>query len=453
MEQTQSHLQRFGLHTPPGTFVQALEALRTYLGLDEDLVRAAVRAWDKTAAARERARSVAFVNQAKVTSAFIEERVADFHLAETTGYGYDDAGRETLDKVYARVFGTEAALVRPQMVSGTHSIAAALFGALRPGGALISACGRPYDTLCAVIGIGDEPFPGSLAEWAVRYLEVPLGPDGYPDESGVVEAARDEAISAAAAGRPGPVVFIQRSRGYSSRPSLAVERIGRLIRNLKQEVPEAVVVVDNCYGEFVETAEPSEVGADLVAGSLIKNPGGGLAPTGGYVLGKAALVERAAAHLTAPGIGGEAGPSLGVARLLFQGLFLAPHVVGQAVEGSIFASALLGDLGFRVSPRYDEPRTDLILAVELGSPDRVVAFCQGIQAASPVGSMHLPVPAPMPGYADQVIMAAGTFVQGASIELSADAAVREPYTVYVQGGLTVSHVIMGILSAVQRMRA
>lgn len=378
------------------------------------------------------------LNQAKVLRAFQEAGVADVHFAASTGYGYSDVGREKIEEVFARTFRTEAALVRVQFASGTHAIATGLFAALRPGDRLVAAAGAPYDTLRQVI----SGAPGCLTEWGVQYAEVPLRSDGTVDIP---------AVAAAAVGAR--CVFIQRSRGYSLRPPLSVAQIGEIIRAVKAANPEAVVVVDNCYGEFVEEREPSEVGADLTCGSLIKNPGGGIAPTGGYVVGRRDLVERAAARLIAPGIGTEVGANLGVNRLILQGFFLAPHVTGEALKGALFTAAFFAQLGFAVRPAYDEARYDLVQAVELGSAEGLIAFCGAVQRSSPVDAHVRPEPWDMPGYTDQVIMAAGTFVQGSSIELSADGPMRPPYTAYFQGGLTREHVIYAALNAANEMAA
>lgn len=383
---------------------------------------------------------VAFYNQRRVLNAFKDFRVSGFHLQGTTGYGYGDPGRETLEKVYAAVFGAEAALVRGQIVSGTHALALCLFGVLRPGDELLAVQGRPYDTLQAVIGIGGCAS-GNLRDLGIAYRQVELLPDGSPDWSGIAGALNERT----------KMVLLQRSRGYARRPSLGIREMEKLISFLKKQKPDVVVCVDNCYGEFVESVEPAAVGADLAAGSLIKNPGGGLAPCGGYVVGRAELVEMAAARWSAPGIGAEVGPAPDFQRLLFQGLFIAPHVVAEALKGAVFAARLFERLGFSVSPAYDEERTDIIQSITLGSPDRLLAFCRGIQKASPVDSHLLPEPASLPGYADPVVMAAGTFVQGASLELSADALFREPYTVYLQGGLTKEHVKVAVFNAAQEI--
>jgi cystathionine beta-lyase family protein involved in aluminum resistance len=367
------------------------------------------------------------VNQAKVLAAFQAEGVADSHFAASTGYGYSDVGREKIEAVFARVFGAEAGLVRVQFASGTHAIACGLFGALKAGQKLVAAAGAPYDTLRQVI----SGQPGSLTEWGVEYEEVPLRPDLTVDIPAV-----------AAAAKTAHVVFIQRSRGYSLRPTLSVAQIGEIIAAVKAANPAAICVVDNCYGEFTEELEPPQVGADLTCGSLIKNAGGGIAPTGGYVLGRRDLVERAAARLVAPGIGTEVGANLGVNRLFLQGLFLAPHITGEALRGAQFTAAFFAGLGYGVRPRWDENRSDLVQAVELGSGPALVAFCEAVQAASPVDAHVRPEPWAMPGYDDPVIMAAGTFVMGSSIELSADGPMRAPFAVYFQGGLTREHVMI-----------
>ncbi|GCL70283.1 hypothetical protein PN4B1_01830 [Paenibacillus naphthalenovorans] len=379
-------------------------------------------------------------NQWKVIRAFQKHKVSDYHFAASTGYGYNDRGREVLDLVYADVFGAEAALVRPHFVSGTHTIGTALFGVLRPGDELLMITGRPYDTLHKVIGKPGDGN-GSLQDWGISYGEVGLLEDGSPDYA---EIAR----------RIGPstkVVGIQRSRGYAWRPSFTVSRIAEMVRFVKEIRPDIIVFVDNCYGEFTELAEPTEVGADLMAGSLIKNPGGALAETGGYIAGKAKYVELASYRLTAPGIGGEVGAMLGTTRSIYQGLFLAPHLVGQAVKGSVFAAAVFEQLGFTTSPHWSDPRTDLIQAIQFTGAEHLIAFVQGIQQAAAVDSHVVPEPWDMPGYEHPVIMAAGTFIQGGSLELSADAPIREPYIAYMQGGLTYSHCKMGVLTAIQNM--
>jgi cystathionine beta-lyase family protein involved in aluminum resistance len=383
---------------------------------------------------------VAEHNQIKVLRAMQRHKVSDFHFVGSTGYGYHDIGRETLDLVYAEVFGAEAAVVRPHFASGTHTIATALFGVLRPGDHLVSLTGPPYDTLRKVIGAPGDGT-GSLSDFGIRYEEVPLRSDGSVDWEQAERIVRADTR----------VIAIQRSRGYSWRPSFTVEQIGSMIAQVRRLAPQAVVFVDNCYGEFVETIEPTEVGADLIAGSLIKNPGGGLAPTGGYIAGKREWVEKAAYRMTAPGIGGEVGAVPEGLRLLYQGLFLAPHIVGQALKGAVFAAGLFGSLGFDVHPGPLDPRTDLIQAIRFDSREQLIAFVQSVQKASPVDAHVVPEPSDMPGYSHPVIMAAGTFVQGSSIELSADAPVREPYIAFMQGGLTYAHVKYAVVSAVEEL--
>lgn len=380
-------------------------------------------------------------NQWKVIEAFQKHKVSDYHFAGSTGYGYNDRGREVLDLVYADVFGAEAGLVRPHFVSGTHTIGTALFGILRPGDLLLYITGKPYDTLHKVIGKPGDGT-GSLQDWGVRYDEVALADDGLPAWS----VLRDKLLT-----DPPKVVGIQRSRGYDWRPSYTVEQIARMVQFVKEIVPDAIVFVDNCYGEFTEETEPTEAGVDLMAGSLIKNPGGGMAPTGGYIVGKRNLVELAAYRLTAPGIGGEVGAMLGTTRDIFQGLFLAPHLVGQALKGSVFAAALFELLGFDTHPRWSDERTDLIQAIRFAGPEHLIAFVQGIQKAAAVDSHVVPEPWDMPGYEHPVIMAAGTFIQGGSLELSADAPIRSPHIAYMQGGLTYAHVKWGVVMALTNM--
>ena len=384
---------------------------------------------------------IAEYNSRKVLAAFQNNRVAEACFAGTTGYGYDDLGRDTLDKIYADIFETEDALVRIQFVNGTHAIASCLYGALEPGDVLLSAVGAPYDTIQGVIGITGD-YPLSLKKYGIEYREVPISRENTPDRERLAEMAADPKVKA---------VLIQRSKGYSTRASLSVAEIGELISSVKSVNPSAICVVDNCYGEFVEKTEPSQVGADLIVGSLIKNPGGGLAPTGGYICGRAELVERASFRLTVPGIGRECGSTLGNNRALYQGLFLAPHTVAQALKTAIFAARMMEKLGYDTEPRSDQVRHDIIQMISLGSPERVEQFCRGIQAGSPVDSFVTPVPWDMPGYDVPVIMAAGAFIQGASIELSADAPMREPYTVYMQGGLTYESGKTGILLATEEL--
>ena len=376
-------------------------------------------------------------NTLKVLNTMREVRLSEAHFTTTSGYAYEDIGRQKLDELYAMVFDAEKALVRTQFVSGTHALATVLFGLLRPGDTLLSVTGVPYDTMQTVIGYA-HPSPGSLKEFGISYDEVPLQ-DGRVDLTALSQKVTPKT----------KVALIQRSRGYSLRPSLTMENISQICRTIKAIQPHCVCFVDNCYGEFVNLTEPIAAGADIMAGSLIKNPGGGLAPTGGYIAGKAALVELAAYRLTAPGMGDELGASLANNRLLFAGLFLAPHVVSQAMKGAIFAAGVFSHLGYAVSPAFAERREDIIQAIELKSPKKLIAFCRGLQKYSPVDSFAAPEPWNMPGYADQVIMAAGTFVQGASIELSADGPMRPPYHVYLQGGLTFEHAVIGILGAAQ----
>lgn len=378
-------------------------------------------------------------NQLKVIGAMQEAGVSEACLLGTTGYGYNDLGRDTLETVYAEVFETEDALVRPQITCGTHALALALMSNLRPGDELLSPVGKPYDTLEEVIGI--RPSRGSLAEYGVTYRQVDLLPDGSFDYEGI----------RAAVGERTKMVTIQRSKGYQTRPTLSVERIGELIAFVKQIKPDVIVMVDNCYGEFVETREPSQVGADMVVGSLIKNPGGGLAPIGGYIAGKRECVENAACRLTSPGLAKEVGASLGILPAFYQGLFLAPTVTASALKGAIFAANVYEKLGFAVVPDGQESRHDIIQAVTFGSPEGVIAFCEGIQAAAPVDSFVKPEPWDMPGYDSKVIMAAGAFVSGSSIELSADGPIAPPYAVYFQGGLTFPHAKLGILKSLQNL--
>ncbi|MBE6941482.1 MAG: hypothetical protein E7455_04295 [Ruminococcaceae bacterium] len=382
---------------------------------------------------------IAECNQAKVISAMQKNRVSATCFAATTGYGYDDMGRDTLERVYADVFHTEAALVRPQITCGTHALTVALSANLLPGDELLSPVGLPYDTLQEVIGI--RPSPCSLAEYGVTYRQVDLLENGGFDYEGIRKAINEKT----------KLITIQRSKGYATRPTFSVTQIGELIAFCKSVKPDVLVMVDNCYGEFVETIEPSDVGADMTVGSLIKNPGGGLAPIGGYIAGTQACIDRCGYRLSAPGLGQEVGANLGLMPSLYQGFFLAPNVVASAEKGAIFAANLYEPLGFRCVPNATESRHDIIQAVELGSEAGMVAFCKGIQAAAPVDSYAAPIPGDMPGYDSKVIMAAGAFVQGSSIELSADGPIRPPYAVYFQGGLTWHHAKLGILMSLQKM--
>ena len=389
----------------------------------------------KTSSLFEQIDTVSEINTKKVLDAMRKLKVSDAHFNTTSGYAYDDIGRQKLDELFAEVFGAERALVRTHFVSGTHALATVLFGILRPGDQLVSITGKPYDTMQTVIGY-DNPSPGSLKEFGILYDEVPIV------DNKVAYDLIPEKVTAKT-----KMVLIQRSRGYSMRSPLSLDDISKICSIVKGINPECVCFVDNCYGEFIDIKEPVQVGADIMAGSLIKNPGGGIAPTGGYIVGKDKLVELASYRLTSPGMGDELGASLANNRLIFQGLFLAPHVVAQAVKGAIFAAGVFEALGFNTSPKSTEARGDIIQAIELGNAENLIAFCRGLQFNSPVDSFAAPEPWDMPGYADQVIMAAGTFVQGASIELSADGPMREPYAVYIQGGLTFEHAVIGILGA------
>lgn len=379
--------------------------------------------------------------QLKVLSAFIKNGVSEAAMAGSTGYGYDDRGREILERVMAQAMGAEDALMRHNFVSGTHTLTVALFGLLRPGDKILSLTGRPYDTIIGVFGI-DEKTDGSLADFGVEYRQAELLPDGMPDIGKIKEMLAADKYKMA---------YIQRSRGYSTRPSLTVENIEKLCKAVREVSPDSIIMVDNCYGEFTEKKEPCDVGADIVAGSLIKNPGGGIAPTGGYIAGRHDLVEKCAARLTCPGVGREVGATLGHSRELYMGLFAAPHVVGEAMKTAVYASALFESLGFEVSPKPDEKRGDIIQCVTLGTKEGLVAFCQGMQSGAPVDSFVVPEPWDMPGYDDPVIMAAGAFTLGASIELSADGPLREPYAAWMQGGLNFHSARAGVLLAAQKM--
>ena len=409
------------------------------LGVSREVYEFGQSVLDSLKARFEGIDAVAEYNQAKVIRAMQEHRVDATCFAATTGYGYDDLGRDKLERVYASAFGTEAALVRPQITCGTHALAVALSANLLPGDELLSPNGAPYDTLEEVIGIRESKC--SLKEYGVSYRQVDLLPDGGFDYDGIRAAINEKTR----------LITIQRSKGYATRPSYSVEEIGKLIAFCKECKPDVLCMVDNCYGEFVETQEPTNVGADMVVGSLIKNLGGGLAPTGGYVCGRKECIERCAYRLSAPGLGREVGANLGLLTSFYQGLFLAPTVVSSAVRGAVFAAACYERLGFRVVPGSGEIRRDIIQAVELGSREAMVAFCKGIQSAAPVDSYVTPEPWAMPGYESEVIMAAGAFVQGASIELSADGPIRPPYAVYFQGGLTWFHAKLGILMSIQKL--
>ena len=411
------------------------------MGISEEVLRFGE---DVLASLQERFRAMdetAEYNQLKVIRAMQKNHVSEACLYPSTGYGYNDIGRHTLEKVYADTFGTEDALVRPLIACGTHALGIALAGNLRPGDELLSPVGKPYDTLEEVIGI--RPSRGSLAEYGVTWNQVDLLPDDSFDYPAIAEALQHPRLR---------MVTIQRSKGYQTRRTFSVAQIGELIRFIKDRRPDVICMVDNCYGEFVEETEPSEAGADLIVGSLIKNPGGGLAPVGGYIAGRREYVENASWRMTTPGLGREVGPSLGVNASFFQGFFMAPVVTASALKGAVFAANLYERLGFPVVPDGTESRHDIIQAVTLGSPEAVIAFCRGIQAAAPVDSYVTPEPWAMPGYDSDVIMAAGAFVQGSSIELSADGPIRPPYAVYFQGGLTWPHAKLGILMSLQKLQ-
>lgn len=375
-------------------------------------------------------------NQLKVLKAFQEERISESHFTNSSGYGYDDIGRDSLDKVYARVFNTESALVRPHFVNGTHAIGCALMGNLRTGDTMVCISGAPYDTLHNIIGISDKENIGSLKEYGVKYKQVDLKEGKFDLDKIKDVLSKDESIK---------LVHIQRSTGYGWRNSFLVSELAEVIKIVKDIREDIIVFVDNCYGEFIDYIEPTDAGADLIAGSLIKNIGGGIAPTGGYIAGKTKYVEQAAYRLTTPGIGGECGSTFGVVRQLYQGLFIAPHIAIEAVKGAVFCSRIMELAGFEVLPKYNEKRSDIIQAIKFGDKDKLIQFCKGIQKGSPVDSFVECEPWAMPGYSDEVIMAAGAFIQGSSIELSADAPIREPYIAYLQGGLTFDHAKIGIM--------
>jgi len=379
-------------------------------------------------------------NQYRVLKSFQNHRVSDAHFIPTTGYGYDDMGRDTLEEIYAEVFGGEAGLVRPQIISGTHAISIALFGVLRPGDELLYITGKPYDTLEEIVGIRGTGV-GSLKEFGISYNSVALTEEGNVDFQAIAKAIKPNT----------KMIGIQRSKGYATRPSFTISQIEEMIQFVKEVKDDVVVFVDNCYGEFVENQEPCHVGADLMAGSLIKNPGGGLAKTGGYIVGRQKWVEACSYRMTSPGIGAEAGASLYSLQEMYQGFFMAPHITGQALKGAVFTAAMLDQMGMNSSPKWNDKRTDLIQSVQFGDREKMIAFCQAIQYAAPINSHVTPYPSPMPGYEDDVIMAAGAFIQGASIELSADGPIRPPYVAYVQGGLTYSHVKIAICTALNHL--
>jgi len=417
--------------------------LKTKYGISDKVISLYEEAMEDIKEDFERYDEIREYNQLKVLNALQEERISESHFTNSSGYGYGDIGRDSLDKVYARVFNCESALVRPHFVNGTHAIAAALFGNLRPNNTMLSICGSPYDTLHNIIGISGNENIGSLKEYGVNYKQINLTEAGKIDFDAVKNSLlEDKSIK---------LVHIQRSTGYGWRKSLQVSEIGEIIKFIKEIRTDVICFVDNCYGELIDTIEPTDVGADLIAGSLIKNIGGGIAPTGGYVAGKKECVDQAAYRLTVPGIGGECGSTFGVMRLLYQGLFFAPHVAIEAVKGAIFCARIMELAGFEVLPKYNDIRTDIIQAIKFNDKEKLINFCKGIQAGSPVDSFVQCEPWDMPGYTDEVIMAAGAFVQGASIELSADAPIREPYIAYLQGGLTFDHAKIGILISLSKI--
>ncbi len=419
------------------------EFLKENFNIDEDIIKLSEEAELSLKEVFLNIDEITEINQWKVMKAFSDNQVSDVHFASTTGYGYDDLGRDTLDKIFAQVFDAEDALVRHNFISGTHTISTALFGVLRTGDTLAAITGKPYDTLEEVIGISGEEGNGSLKDFGVDYVEISLLDNGQPDFEAIEKLLKSRKIKA---------VEIQRSKGYGVRPTYSAKEIGDIVSFVKNISPDTICIVDNCYGEFVEIYEPTKYGADLIAGSLIKNAGGGLAPTGGYIAGRTDLVEKCAYRLTSVGIGKECGASLGLNRNLYQGFFMAPHTVGEALKASAFCSAVFEKLGFEVDPKPSDLRFDIIQSVKLETPENLVAFCQGIQKGAPVDSFVTPEAWAMPGYSDEVIMAAGAFVQGASIELSADGPMREPFMAYMQGGLTYESAKLGIMVAAQKMK-
>jgi cystathionine beta-lyase family protein involved in aluminum resistance len=420
-----------------------IESLKKNFGIRENAIELHDKAMADIQDEFKRYDEIREYNQLKVLDAFQKERISESHFTNTTGYGYGDIGRDSLDKVYANIFNCESALVRPHFVNGTHAIGAAMFGNLRPGDTMISICGSPYDTLHNIIGISKNKNIGSLMEYGVKYKQVDLTNEGEIDLDKVIsELKKDKSIK---------FVHIQRSTGYGWRKAMLISDMEHIIREIKGVRKDVICFVDNCYGEFLDTQEPTDVGADLVAGSLIKNIGGGIAPTGGYIAGKEEYVTQAAYRLTIPGIGGECGSTFGVMRLLYQGLFMAPHVAMEAVKGAIFCSRIMELAGYEVLPKHNDQRSDIIQAIKFNDKEKMIKFCKGIQYGSPIDSFVQCEPWDMPGYEDQVIMAAGAFVQGASIELSADAPIREPYIAYLQGGLTFDHAKIGVLIALSKI--
>lgn len=416
------------------------EYIKKNFDITDDTIRLIKNAEEKLKPQFDYAQSIAELNQFKIMKAFSDNRVSSSHFASTTGYGHDDLGRDTLDKVYAQVFDAEDGLVRHNFISGTHTISSALFAISRPGDMLLSITGKPYDSLGEVLGIEGEPGSGSLRDYGVKYAEIPLKSDGMPDREKIADFLNKNKVKA---------VLMQRSKGYADRPTYSAKQLGDLISFVKGICPDIICFVDNCYGEFVCEDEPTTFGADVMAGSLIKNPGGGLAPTGGYIVGKSKYIELCVNSLTAVGLGRDAGASLGVNRLFYQGLFMAPHTVLQALKSAMLCSAVFESLGFEVNPLPNEKRFDIIQSIKFNDPEKMKAFCRGIQKGAPIDNFVIPEPWDMPGYPDKVIMAAGGFIQGASIELSADGPMRSPYIAYMQGGLTYESAKLGIMVAAQ----
>ena len=416
-------------------------SITNFFEIDKNLLKLDETALEKCRGQFENIEKTAEHNQLKVLSAFIKNGVSEADMSGSTGYGYGDKGRDVLERVMADCMGAEDALMRHNFVSGTHTLTVALFGLLRPGDKILCLTGRPYDTILGVFGI-DGPSDGSLADFGIEYREVELKADGTPDIEAIKKALKAEHYKMA---------YIQRSRGYSLRPSLKIDKIELLCKAVREVSPDSIIMVDNCYGEFVETREPCEVGADIIAGSLIKNPGGGIAPTGGYIAGRRDLIEKCSYRLTCPGVGREVGASLGHSRELYMGLFSAPHVVGEALKSAVYASSLFELMGYGVTPRFNETRGDIIQCITLGNRQALIDFCKGLQSGAPVDSFAVPEPWDMPGYSDQVIMAAGAFTLGSSIELSADAPLREPFAVWMQGGLNFHSARAGILLGANRV--
>lgn len=410
--------------------------------IPESILKAAALAEEKAANEFRKIDRIKEYNQIKVLNAFQQNRISETHFHPSTGYGYNDRGRDTLEKLYADIFSSEDALVRQTITTGTHAIAIVLFGCLRPGDVLLSVSGKPYDTLEEVIGIREvSGDTGSLKDFGVSYRQIELKNDGTPD----YDAIRDTIDQNT------KMVFLQRSKGYLRRPALSVSAIGEVVKTVKSKKKDCIVFVDNCYGEFTDTMEPTDVGADVVAGSLIKNPGGGLAPSGGYIAGNPAVIEMAASRYNVPGLGKETGCTLGDPRLLYQGLYMAPHVVAESLKGMVFAAALLEEFGFESYPKYNDTRNDIVQSLYFNNKEQLIAFCQGIQAGSPVDAFVTPYPWEMPGYDSEVIMAAGAFVQGSSLELSMDAPLKEPYTGYLQGGLTYENVKLALMVSLKNL--